>query len=140
MKAVLQAGWLLTVAVGNIIVLIVAELVKIPKKVDKKCNLTSTTMKTTHAVIFKLNSTSLSPVAPKWAEYVMFASLLVAVCVIFSFMAYFYTYMDPAEIEAQFRKKDGDDDEDKNAKLQKLEVEMMKKGGYKDNKGKQTKI
>lgn len=33
MKAVLQAGWLLTVAVGNIIVLIVAELAKLPDKV-----------------------------------------------------------------------------------------------------------
>lgn len=36
MKAVLQAGWLLTVAIGNFIVLIVAELAKIPKKVSKK--------------------------------------------------------------------------------------------------------
>ncbi|CAB1328538.1 unnamed protein product, partial [Coregonus sp. 'balchen'] len=41
----------------------------------------------------------------QWAEFVLFASLLVAVCVIFSIMAYFYTYMDPAEIEAQFRDK-----------------------------------
>ncbi|KAJ0070273.1 hypothetical protein NL108_007607, partial [Boleophthalmus pectinirostris] len=32
MKAVLQAGWLLTVAVGNFIVLIVAELAKLPKQ------------------------------------------------------------------------------------------------------------
>ena len=46
--------------------------------------------------------------SPQWAEYVLFASLLVAVCVIFSIMAHFYTYMDPAEIEAQFRKKDDD--------------------------------
>uniref|UniRef100_A0A3Q3XJ65 Uncharacterized protein n=1 Tax=Mola mola TaxID=94237 RepID=A0A3Q3XJ65_MOLML len=71
MKAVLQAGWLLTVAVGNFIVLIVAEVAKIPKK---------------------------------WAEYVLFASLLLVVCVIFSIMAHFYTYIDPAEIEAQFKK------------------------------------
>uniref|UniRef100_A0A8C5CM26 Solute carrier family 15 member 1a n=1 Tax=Gadus morhua TaxID=8049 RepID=A0A8C5CM26_GADMO len=75
MKAVLQAGWLFTVAIGNFIVLIVAELAQIPEQ---------------------------------WAEYVLFASLLVAVCVIFSIMAHFYTYMDPAEIEAQFRKKDDD--------------------------------
>uniref|UniRef100_A0A3Q3XPA9 Uncharacterized protein n=1 Tax=Mola mola TaxID=94237 RepID=A0A3Q3XPA9_MOLML len=73
MKAVLQAGWLLTVAVGNFIVLIVAEVAKIPKK---------------------------------WAEYVLFASLLLVVCVIFSIMAHFYTYIDPAEIEAQFKKND----------------------------------
>lgn len=33
MKSVLQAGWLLTVAVGNIIVLIVAEFIKLPDQV-----------------------------------------------------------------------------------------------------------
>ncbi|KAJ3592632.1 hypothetical protein NHX12_007759 [Muraenolepis orangiensis] len=75
MKAVLQAGWLFTVAIGNFIVLIVAEIAQIPEQ---------------------------------WAEFVLFASLLVAVCFIFSVMAHFYTYMDPAEIEAQFRKDHGD--------------------------------
>ncbi|XP_054644008.1 solute carrier family 15 member 1 isoform X2 [Dunckerocampus dactyliophorus] len=79
MKAVLQAGWLFTVAVGNFIVLIVAELAKLPKQ---------------------------------WAEYVLFASLLVAVCFIFSIMAYFYTYMDPSGIEAQFKTKVNADDKD----------------------------
>uniref|UniRef100_A0A8C2Q0K3 Solute carrier family 15 member 1a n=1 Tax=Cyprinus carpio TaxID=7962 RepID=A0A8C2Q0K3_CYPCA len=69
-----QAGWLCTNAVGNIIVLIVAELGKLPKQ---------------------------------WAEYVLFASLLVAVSIIFSIMAYFYTYIDPAEIAAQIRKEQG---------------------------------
>lgn len=33
MKSVLQAGWLCTNAVGNIIVLVVAELGKLPKQV-----------------------------------------------------------------------------------------------------------
>uniref|UniRef100_A0A8C7HZ64 Solute carrier family 15 member 1 n=1 Tax=Oncorhynchus kisutch TaxID=8019 RepID=A0A8C7HZ64_ONCKI len=80
MKAVLQAGWLFTVAIGNFIVLIVAEIAQIEEQ---------------------------------WAEFVLFASLLVAVCVIFSIMAYFYTYMDPAEIEAQFRDKDGTEESDK---------------------------
>uniref|UniRef100_A0A3B4T7V8 Solute carrier family 15 member 1 n=1 Tax=Seriola dumerili TaxID=41447 RepID=A0A3B4T7V8_SERDU len=88
MKAVLQAGWLFTVAIGNFIVLIVAELAKLPKQ---------------------------------WAEYVLFASLLVAVCFIFSIMAYFYTYIDPAEIEAQFKKNVNEDDEDNKHKLQKTE-------------------
>ncbi|XP_066236749.1 solute carrier family 15 member 1 [Saccopteryx leptura] len=69
MKSVLQAGWLLTVAVGNIIVLIVAG-----------------------AGQFK----------EQWAEYVLFASLLLVVCIIFAIMARFYTYINPAEIEAQF--------------------------------------
>ncbi|NWV66630.1 S15A1 protein, partial [Malurus elegans] len=85
MKSVLQAGWLLTVAIGNIIVLIVA---------------------------------GASQLSKQWAEYVLFASLLLVVCVIFAIMAYFYTYIDPNEIEAQLSKeekeedkKDQDDDE-----------------------------
>ncbi|XP_072300730.1 solute carrier family 15 member 1 [Eucyclogobius newberryi] len=100
MKAVLQAGWLLTVAIGNFIVLIVAELAKLPKQ---------------------------------WTEYVLFASLLVAVCFIFSIMAHFYTYIDPTEIEAQFTDKakhdeDEDEDEDKPRKLSGAsEIEMVKK-------------
>ncbi|CAL1598351.1 unnamed protein product [Knipowitschia caucasica] len=73
MKAVLQAGWLLTVAVGNIIVLIVAEAATLPDQ---------------------------------WAEYILFASLLVLVCIIFAVMAYFYSYIDPAKIEAQFAEPD----------------------------------
>ncbi|NWS79708.1 S15A1 protein, partial [Toxostoma redivivum] len=84
MKSVLQAGWLLTVAVGNIIVLIVAGASTIDKQ---------------------------------WAEYVLFAALLLVVCIIFAIMASFYTYIDPNEIEAQFsekekeKKKDQDDNE-----------------------------
>ncbi|NXG71881.1 S15A1 protein, partial [Baryphthengus martii] len=78
MKAVLQAGWLLTVAVGNIIVLIVA---------------------------------GASKLSEQWAEYVLFAALLLAVCVIFAIMAYFYTYVDPNEVEAQL-----DEEEKKQAK------------------------
>ncbi|XP_057563728.1 solute carrier family 15 member 1 isoform X2 [Hippopotamus amphibius kiboko] len=69
MKSVLQAGWLLTVAVGNIIVLIVA---------------------------------GAGQFSEQWAEYVLFAALLLVVCVIFAIMARFYTYINPAEIEAQF--------------------------------------
>ncbi|XP_059198170.1 solute carrier family 15 member 1 [Centropristis striata] len=101
MKAVLQAGWLFTVAIGNFIVLIVAELAKIPKQ---------------------------------WAEYVLFASLLLAVCFIFSIMAYFYTYIDPTEIEAQFREKVDKDDEDDKNQPKKAEIEMVKKDqSYEDD-------
>ncbi|NWH49990.1 S15A1 protein, partial [Fregata magnificens] len=81
MKAVLQAGWLLTVAVGNIIVLIVA---------------------------------GASKLSEQWAEYVLFAALLLAVCIIFAVMAYFYTYIDPNEIEAQL-----DEEEKKQVKEEK---------------------
>ncbi|NWQ78429.1 S15A1 protein, partial [Columbina picui] len=82
MKAVLQAGWLLTVAVGNIIVLIVA---------------------------------GASKLSEPWAEYVLFAALLLAVCIIFAVMAYFYTYTDPNEVEAQLdeeEKKQGKKNQD----------------------------
>ncbi|XP_053167080.1 solute carrier family 15 member 1 isoform X2 [Hemicordylus capensis] len=68
MKSVLQAGWLLTVAVGNIIVLIIAGASKLNEP---------------------------------WEEYILFAALLVAVTVVFAIMAYFYTYVDPAEVEAK---------------------------------------
>ncbi|NXK06627.1 S15A1 protein, partial [Herpetotheres cachinnans] len=81
MKAVLQAGWLLTVAVGNIIVLIVA---------------------------------GASKLSEQWAEYVLFAALLLVVCIIFAVMAYFYTYTDPNEIEAQL-------DEEEKEQVKKVE-------------------
>lgn len=62
----------------------------------------------------------------KWAEYILFASLLIVVCVIFSIMAHFYTYINPAEIEAQFMKKGDDNDEDDKKQLQKG-MEMVKR-------------
>ncbi|XP_033843347.1 solute carrier family 15 member 2 [Periophthalmus magnuspinnatus] len=65
MKSVLQAGWLLTVAFGNVIVLIVAEGAGLEQ----------------------------------WKEFVLFAGLLLFVCVIFSIMAVFYTYVDPEEMD-----------------------------------------
>lgn len=100
MKSVLQAGWLLTVAVGNFIVLIVAELAKLPKQ---------------------------------WTEFVLFACLLVAVCIIFSIMAYFYQYMDPVAIEAQF--KEEDDEQEKGRKLSQVEMEKKQ-----DDDDKKTKM
>lgn len=55
---------------------------------------------------------------PQWAEYVLFAALLLVVCIIFAIMASFYTYIDPNEIEAQFSKEEKEDkkDQDDNAK------------------------
>lgn len=42
-------------------------------------------------------------------------------------MAYFYTYMDPAEIEAQFKDKLMDDEEDEGRRKEKPELEMVKR-------------
>ena len=33
----------------------------------------------------------------------MFACLLVAVCIIFSIMAYFYTYVDPSQLDKLYQ-------------------------------------
>nr|XP_055071802.1 solute carrier family 15 member 2 [Misgurnus anguillicaudatus] len=68
MKSVLQAGWLMTVAFGNVIVLIVAE----------------------------------GAGMEQWAEFILFAGLLVGVSIIFSIMAYFYTYVDPEQLDKLF--------------------------------------
>lgn len=49
----------------------------------------------------------------KWAEYILFASLLVVVCVIFAIMAHFYTYIDPVMIESQFAQREPEEDKKK---------------------------
>ncbi|XP_063806835.1 solute carrier family 15 member 1 [Pseudophryne corroboree] len=101
MKSVLQAGWLLTVAVGNIIVLIVA---------------------------------GAAGLSEQWAEYVLFAALLVAVCIIFAIMAYFYTYNDPAVIEAQFD-SDGKKKKEKEKEIEAMGVELeINDGSYSQTK------
>lgn len=46
----------------------------------------------------------------KWAEYILFASLLVVVCFIFAIMGYFYTYIDPVKIESQFAHSELEED------------------------------
>lgn len=84
MKSVLQAGWLLTVAFGNVIVLIVAQ---------------AATM-------------------AQWAEFVLFAVLLFAVCIIFSIMGYFYIPVKPSDLEEEV-------EEDKEEKKQPPSGENM---------------
>ncbi|XP_072542225.1 solute carrier family 15 member 2 isoform X2 [Salminus brasiliensis] len=90
MKSVLQAGWLLTVAFGNVIVLIVAEGAGLEQ----------------------------------WTEFVLFAALLVAVSIIFSIMAYFYTYVDPDHLDKML-KEDAKEDNMDDLKKDKKEKESM---------------
>ncbi|XP_074550389.1 solute carrier family 15 member 2 [Halichoeres trimaculatus] len=78
MKSVLQAGWLLTVAFGNVIVLIVAEGAGLEQ----------------------------------WIEFLLFAGLLLGVCVIFSIMASFYTYVDPDELNKIYLQDSGKEEND----------------------------
>lgn len=77
----------------------------------------------------------------QWAEYVLFASLLVAVCIIFSIMAYFYTYIDPAEIEAKFKQNKELEPDEKEAKENKaMKMETHNALENPDNETKMTKI
>lgn len=39
----------------------------------------------------------------QWTEFVLFAGLLVAVSIIFSIMAHFYTYVDPDQLDKLFK-------------------------------------
>ncbi|XP_054470795.1 solute carrier family 15 member 2 [Anoplopoma fimbria] len=91
MKSVLQAGWLLTVAFGNVIVLIVAEGAGLEQ----------------------------------WMEFLLFAGLLLAVFFIFSVMAYFYTYVDPDELDQQYREED---EEDEDVRKKANDVHLKKTG------------
>uniref|UniRef100_A0A2K6KRK1 Solute carrier family 15 member 1 n=1 Tax=Rhinopithecus bieti TaxID=61621 RepID=A0A2K6KRK1_RHIBE len=54
-----------------------------------------------------------------WAEYILFAALLLVVCIIFAIMTRFYTYINPAEIEAQF------DEDEKKKSLEKSNPYFM---------------
>lgn len=75
MKSVLQAAWLLTVAFGNVIVLIVAEGAGLEQ----------------------------------WKEFLLFAGLLLGVCIIFSIMCCFYTYVDPDQLDNIYLAHSGKD-------------------------------
>ncbi|XP_072436012.1 solute carrier family 15 member 2 [Chiloscyllium punctatum] len=72
MKAVLQSGWLLTVAFGNVVVIIVAK----------------------------------AAYMEQWAEFLLFACLLFAVSIIFSIMAYFYTYVTSEQLVKKEEEKE----------------------------------
>uniref|UniRef100_H3AP32 Solute carrier family 15 member 2 n=1 Tax=Latimeria chalumnae TaxID=7897 RepID=H3AP32_LATCH len=77
MKSVLQAGWLLTVAFGNLIVIIVAKA----------------------AIVNAIHFPS------QWVEFFLFAALLFVVSIIFAIMAYFYIYVDPADVDEEDEKE-----------------------------------
>lgn len=95
MKSVLQAGWLLTVAFGNVIVLIVAEGAGLEQ----------------------------------WKEFLLFAGLLLGVCIIFSIMTCFYTYVNPEQLEKFYLKDSGNEgDDDNNMKKKSNDVPLNKTG------------
>uniref|UniRef100_A0A668S7C3 Solute carrier family 15 member 2 n=1 Tax=Oreochromis aureus TaxID=47969 RepID=A0A668S7C3_OREAU len=94
MKSVLQAGWLLTVAFGNVIVLIVAEGAGLEQ----------------------------------WIEFLLFACLLLGVCIIFSIMAHFYTYVDPEEMDKLYLENSVKEEDDSDFKKKNNEIQLNKTG------------
>uniref|UniRef100_A0A8C4FDB1 Solute carrier family 15 member 2 n=1 Tax=Dicentrarchus labrax TaxID=13489 RepID=A0A8C4FDB1_DICLA len=95
MKSVLQAGWLLTVAFGNVIVLIVAE----------------------------------GSLLSQWKEFLLFAGLLLGVFIIFSIMAYFYTYVDPDELDKIYAGDAGKEEDDHDDTKKKTKDIQLNKTG-----------
>lgn len=77
----------------------------------------------------------------QWMEFLLFAGLLVAVCIIFSIMAYFYTYVDPDELDKLFPDKTvNDDDEDNLKKNQKYHLDQTDNSMYLNPIEKRTKM
>ena len=64
----------------------------------------------------------------QWAEYILFASLLLLVCIVFAIMGYFYTYIDPVKIEALFAHMEPED------KKKKMSLEMTKEDSVKHHR------
>lgn len=67
----------------------------------------------------------------KWAEYILFASLLVVVCIIFAVMGYFYTYIDPVKIESQFSQSESEEEK----KRKSLEMDHKDRFGRRNEVG-----
>lgn len=69
----------------------------------------------------------------QWIEFVLFAVLLLGVCIIFSIMASFYTYVDPDQVnkiglEDIAGREDDDDDDDDMKKKTSGDVHLYRTG------------
>lgn len=61
----------------------------------------------------------------QWVEFLLFASMLLGVCIIFSIMAHFYTYVDPDQM-VKLYSEDGEElvDDAKDAKKRPKDVAL----------------
>lgn len=48
----------------------------------------------------------------QWKEFLLFACLLLAVCIIFSIMGCFYTYVDPEQLDKVYLQDSGREEDD----------------------------
>lgn len=125
MKSVLQAGWLLTVAFGNVIVLIVAEGAGLDQV--RLCKSAVRNTGGDKCFISKISSSSSSVILFQWKEFVLFAGLLLGVCIIFSIMASFYTYVDPEQLDKVYLEDSGQEEDDGDKKKKKNSSIQMNK-------------
>lgn len=88
MKALCQSAWLLTVAFGNLVVVIVAESSIFDNQVRT----------------LKLLSIQLSLISLQAFEFIFFAAAIEVIAVIFGIMSYFYKYVDPSTLSPSFTK------------------------------------
>lgn len=58
----------------------------------------------------------------------LFAGLLLGVSIIFSIMAYFYTYVDPDQLDKIYPEDSGKDEDDDKMKKNTDDIQMNQKG------------
>lgn len=73
---------------------------------------------------------------PQWKEFLLFGGLLLGVCIIFSFMAYFYTYVDPEQLSKMYAGDSGKEEEEDDTKKKKEKHD----GIPLNEKGRSTKL
>ena len=117
MKSVLQAAWLLTVAFGNLIVVIVAEARFIPNQVSHRLMFYVTKLQLSFINIYKwcCNERSFIHMSRKLylhesnhftdifqaGEFFFFAGLSACIFIIFAIMSYFYKYVQDENVEKE---------------------------------------
>lgn len=74
-----------------------------------------------------------SSISSQWIEFLLFAGLLLGVCIIFSIMAAFYTYVDPEQMDKVYLEDPGKDEDDR-VDTKKEKVDMLMKETRKSTK------
>lgn len=65
----------------------------------------------------------------QWKEFLLFAGLLLGVFIIFSIMAYFYTYVDPDQLDKIYQEDSGkEEDNDDDTKKKTDDIHLEKTG------------
>lgn len=74
-----------------------------------------------------------SSIFSQWIEFLLFAGLVLGVCIIFSIMAAFYSYVDPEQMEKVYLEDPGKDENDHDD-MKNKKVDMLMKEPRKNTK------